>query len=99
MDSEYLFYIWRKALDSYVLQSVKPTSLYHFQDQLGRGSHAKVFLATPHYPDEKPEPPECIKEKGMNQLKKSKYGREPIKGSGGGGGQLQSSVYDLLQKR
>lgn len=43
------FQSWRKALESYVVQTVEVQKVYKMSDQLGKGSHAQVFLATPLY--------------------------------------------------
>ena len=45
VESKRDFLIWKKAISSYVVQSLPPSELYDIADQLGRGSHARVFLA------------------------------------------------------
>lgn len=53
------FLLWRKALESYVVQKTQVTTIYTMEEALGKGSHAQVFLATPKYND------------GSNTLKQS----------------------------
>jgi hypothetical protein len=45
---------------------VPPGEVYYIQDQLGRGSHAKVFLAEPKYPEPSPEEPSLVEGPGAS---------------------------------
>ena len=50
-DSFIDFLHWRKALESYVVQQCPVSSIYSLEEQIGKGSHAQVYLATPKYRD------------------------------------------------
>jgi len=43
------FILWRKALESYVVQKTSVKKVYNFSQAIGKGSHGQVFLATPIY--------------------------------------------------
>ncbi len=38
---------WKCALENFVVQTTKISSVYHFQDTLGEGTFGQVMLGTP----------------------------------------------------
>jgi hypothetical protein len=39
--------LWEAAIESYVIQTTRITSVYDFKDKLGQGTFGYVFLAEP----------------------------------------------------